>query len=189
MDLHGHMNKRGVFAFGNALDSERRRRLCVRQAVLAQHPALRRARVQLHRENMRTQDKNGQTKEGSGRVALRQAGTAAPVHGGGEVTCRRGCSPGFRRRAGTTAARVAPSRTPVRSVKYTPEVLNDVGRALMIAALDLQGEGAYSGRGFRGPSRKSPRCARVGEERGEGTRARTRGTSQGSKMLARSRGR
>ena len=38
--------------------------------------------------------------------------------------------------------RASPPSRSLHPVKYTPEVLNDVGRALMIAALDLQGEGA-----------------------------------------------
>ena len=143
LDLHGHMNKRGVFAFGNALDGED----AAAGFAYARLCSLNTPHFDVHacnftEKNMRSADKNGQTKEGSGRVAL-HAKTGLPhlytveaSYVSSRLLTRVPPASGDDGRASP------PSRTPVRSVKYTPEVLNDVGRALMIAALDLQGEGA-----------------------------------------------
>ena len=144
VDLHGHMNKRGVFAFGNALDDPDANALTRAYAQLC---SLNTPHFDVHacnftEKNMRAEDKNGRTtKEGSGRVAL-HAKTGLPHLY--TVEARYVSSRLLARvppASGDDGRASPPSRSP-HPVKYTPEVLNDVGRALMIAALDLQGEGA-----------------------------------------------
>ena len=92
-------------------------------------------------KNMRTEDKNGQTKEGSGRVAL-HAKTGLPHLYTVEASYVSSRLLARVPPASGDDGRASPPSRSLHPVKYTPEVLNDVGRALMIAALDLQGEGA-----------------------------------------------
>jgi hypothetical protein len=115
---------------------------------------------------MRTRDKNGTTsKEGSGRVALyretgfghayvveanyvtgrllgrtaecaREEDAEAGSRGGGARPCSSSRSP--------DARPVTPPCKSSRPVKYDPDVWRGVGRALLIAALDLKGANPWS---------------------------------------------
>ena len=139
VDLHGHMNKRGVFAFGNALDGEE----AAAGHAYARLCALNTAHFDIHacnftEKNMRTEDKNGQTKEGSGRVAL-YAKTKLPHLYTVEANYVSSRLLARVPPASGDDGRASPPSRNLHPVKYTPEVLNDVGRALMIAALDLHG--------------------------------------------------
>ena len=142
VDLHGHMNKRGVFAFGNALEGED----AASGRAYARLCSLNTPHFDVHacnftEKNMRTEDKNGQTKEGSGRVAL-HAKTGLPHLYTVEANYVSSRLLARVPPASGDDGRASPPSRSLHPVKYTPEVLNDVGRALMIAALDLQGEGA-----------------------------------------------
>ena len=142
VDLHGHMNKRGVFAFGNALDGDE----AAYTRAYARLCSLNTPHFDVHacnftEKNMRTEDKNGQTKEGSGRVAL-HAKTGLPHLYTVEASYVSSRLLARVPPASGDDGRASPPSRSLHPVKYTPEVLNDVGRALMIAALDLQGEGA-----------------------------------------------
>ena len=191
VDLHGHMNKR-VFS-----------RLATRSTAKTPPPALRTpgcARSTprtstctraTHREEHEDagQERSDQGRERQGGVT-RQDGTAAPVHGGGELRVVAAALPGS---AGERGRR--PRVAPVAHSRSFGQV-HSRGAQRRGQGVDDRGAGP-AGRG-RQPVveasgvrvRESPRRARVGEERGEGRRGQEReGTSQGSKMLARSGGR
>lgn len=71
MDLHAHANKRGVFAYGNALEGKEH----IATLTYAKLASLNNAHFEFEacnftEKNMQLKDKNGDSKEGSGRVAL-----------------------------------------------------------------------------------------------------------------------
>jgi hypothetical protein len=73
MDLHAHANKRGVFAYGNALEGEQHiDTLTFCKLVALNNPHFEFEACNFTERNMAVKDKNGDSKEGSGRVALFQ---------------------------------------------------------------------------------------------------------------------
>ena len=168
LDLHGHVNKRGVFAFGNAHEDEREAAESRAWAKLVSlnSPHFDLGQCNFTEKNMRARDKNGTTsKEGSGRVALyRETGfghayvvEANYVTGrllGRTAECAReeeAEDPGSRGGGGGRPSSRSPDARPVtppckssRPVKYDPDVWRGVGRALLIAALDLKGANPWS---------------------------------------------
>ena len=166
-DLHGHMNKRGVRAWQRS--KARTPRPDARTPDCARSiPRTSTHACNFTEKNMRTEDKNGQTKEGAVGWRYTPRRDCRTCTRWRQTTCRRGCSRGSAGERGRRP-RVAPVAQP-RPVKHIPEVLNDVGRALMIAALDLQGEGANPWSrlpGSRRPrgSARDGRGARRGETR------------------------
>ena len=161
------MNKRGVFAFGNAHEDEREAAESRAWAKLVSlnSPHFDLGQCNFTEKNMRTRDKNGTTsKEGSGRVALyRETGfghayvvEANYVTGrllGRTAECAREeeAEAGGSRGGGAHTSSRSPDARPVtppckssRPVKYDPDVWRGVGRALLIAALDLKGANPWS---------------------------------------------
>jgi hypothetical protein len=172
IDLHAHANKRGVFAFGNCdlrgdgnAETRAYAQLC---ALNSPHFDLN--HCNFSRKNMFAVDKNGENKAGTGRVALfRETGGTVPhlytveanyncsrvlnrvtdktrrsSHDGNEdVAGFEEALSGFARRA-RIASSETKKKSPGSARRYDPETLRGVGRALLVAALDLREENPWS---------------------------------------------
>ena len=172
IDLHAHANKRGVFAFGNACDGanavETRTyaRLC---SLNSPHFDL--AHCNFSERNMASRDKNGDSKAGTGRVALFRDTNGSVPHLY-TVEANYNCSRLLNETPRATNARGdvvdldfyekrrltdGAAKTPERSAsnagrkytthgrkKYDPPLFHGVARALLIAALDLSDQNPWS---------------------------------------------
>ena len=144
VDLHGHVNKRGCFAFGNALrDEAATESYAWARLVALNNPHFDLGQCNFTEKNMSTRDKNGDSKEGSGRVALYRA---TGLHHLYTVEANYNSSRllGATPPASGDDGRASPPSKGVHPIKYTPEIFNGVGRSLLIAALDLRGANPWS---------------------------------------------
>ena len=153
LDLHAHANKRGVFAYGNHMPEDPAGQLegyAYARLASMNCPQFDLGGCVFSERNMGARDRGGDTKEGSGRVALyRATGLGhiytveshysaagllsttphAPLGHAGELL-HRPLSPGLR----SSATRQT----------LGPRELRDVGRALAVSALDLLGSNPCS---------------------------------------------
>ncbi|XP_073669802.1 cytosolic carboxypeptidase-like protein 5 isoform X3 [Paramisgurnus dabryanus] len=139
IDLHGHASKRGCFMYGNNLSDENEQ---VENMLYPKLISLNCAHFDFlgcnfSEKNMYTRDKrDGQSKEGSGRVAIHK--TIGLVHSYTlECNYNTGRSVNTIPPACHDNGRATPPPPPTFPPKYTPEVYEQVGRAVAIAALDM----------------------------------------------------
>ncbi|KAH0622958.1 hypothetical protein JD844_025912 [Phrynosoma platyrhinos] len=139
VDLHGHASKRGCFMYGNNISDENHQ---VENMLFPKLISLNSAHFDFSgcnfsEKNMYAKDKrDGQSKEGSGRVAIFKA--SGIIH---SYTLE--CNYNTGRSVNTIPAachdngRATPPPLPTFPSKYTMELFEQVGRALAIAALDM----------------------------------------------------
>ncbi|XP_062825062.1 cytosolic carboxypeptidase-like protein 5 isoform X1 [Anolis carolinensis] len=139
VDLHGHASKRGCFMYGNNILDENQQ---VENMLFPKLISLNSAHFDFggcnfSEKNMYAKDKrDGQSKEGSGRVAIYKA--LGIIH---SYTLE--CNYNTGRSVNTIPAachdngRATPPPLPTFPSKYTVELFEQVGRALAIAALDM----------------------------------------------------
>ncbi|XP_042325763.1 cytosolic carboxypeptidase-like protein 5 isoform X5 [Sceloporus undulatus] len=139
VDLHGHASKRGCFMYGNNISDENHQ---VENMLFPKLISLNSAHFDFSgcnfsEKNMYAKDKrDGQSKEGSGRVAIFKA--SGIIH---SYTLE--CNYNTGRSVNTVPAachdngRATPPPLPTFPSKYTMELFEQVGRALAIAALDM----------------------------------------------------
>ncbi|XP_035279847.1 cytosolic carboxypeptidase-like protein 5 isoform X1 [Anguilla anguilla] len=139
VDLHGHASKRGCFMYGNNLSEENEQ---VENLLYPKLISLNSAHFDFmgcnfSEKNMYAKDKrDGQSKEGSGRVAIHKA--IGLIH---SYTLE--CNYNTGRCVNTIPpachdnGRATPPPPPAFPPKYTPEIYEQVGRAVAVAALDL----------------------------------------------------
>lgn len=139
VDLHGHASKRGCFMYGNCITDENSQ---VDNMLFPKLISLNSAHFDFtgcnfSEKNMYAKDKrDGQSKEGSGRVAIYKA--LGIIH---SYTLE--CNYNTGRSVNTIPAachddgRATPPPLPAFPSKYTVELFEQVGRALAIAALDM----------------------------------------------------
>ncbi|CAL8315840.1 unnamed protein product [Merluccius merluccius] len=139
IDLHGHASKRGCFMYGNSLPNEGQQ---VENMLYPRLIALNSAHFDFQgcnfsEKNMYARDKrDGQSKEGSGRVAVYKA--MGLLH---SYTLE--CNYNTGRAMNTIPpalhdnGRATPPPTPSFPPKFTPEIYEQVGRAVAISALDM----------------------------------------------------
>ncbi|XP_056604967.1 cytosolic carboxypeptidase-like protein 5 isoform X1 [Triplophysa dalaica] len=139
IDLHGHASKRGCFMYGNNLTDENQQ---VENILYPKLISLNCAHFDFlgcnfSEKNMYTRDKrDGQSKEGSGRVAIHKS--IGLVHSYTlECNYNTGRSVNTIPPACHDNGRATPPPPPTFPPKYTPEVYEQVGRAVAIAALDM----------------------------------------------------
>lgn len=139
IDLHGHASKRGCFMYGNNLTEESQQ---VENMLYAKLISLNCAHFDFlgcnfSEKNMYARDKrDGQSKEGSGRVAIHKA--IGLVHSYTlECNYNTGRSVNTIPPACHDNGRATPPPPPAFPPKYTPEVYEQVGRAVAVAALDM----------------------------------------------------
>ncbi|XP_056098808.1 cytosolic carboxypeptidase-like protein 5 isoform X3 [Rhinichthys klamathensis goyatoka] len=139
IDLHGHASKRGCFMYGNNLTDESQQ---VENMLYPKLISLNCAHFDFlgcnfSEKNMYARDKrDGQSKEGSGRVAIHK--TIGLIHSYTlECNYNTGRSVNTIPPACHDNGRATPPPPPAFPPKYTPEVYEQVGRAVAIAALDM----------------------------------------------------
>ncbi|XP_077101591.1 cytosolic carboxypeptidase-like protein 5 isoform X4 [Siphateles boraxobius] len=139
IDLHGHASKRGCFMYGNNLTDESQQ---VENMLYPKLISLNSAHFDFlgcnfSEKNMYARDKrDGQSKEGSGRVAIHK--TIGLIHSYTlECNYNTGRSVNTIPPACHDNGRATPPPPPTFPPKYTPEVYEQVGRAVAIAALDM----------------------------------------------------
>uniref|UniRef100_A0A8C8SMB6 Cytosolic carboxypeptidase-like protein 5 n=1 Tax=Pelusios castaneus TaxID=367368 RepID=A0A8C8SMB6_9SAUR len=139
VDLHGHASKRGCFMYGNSFSEESAQ---VENMLFPKLISLNSAHFDFmgcnfSEKNMYAKDKrDGQSKEGSGRVAIYKA--SGIIHSYTlECNYNTGRSVNSIPLACHDSGRASPPPTPAFPSKYTVELFEQVGRALAIAALDM----------------------------------------------------
>ncbi|KAI1897683.1 hypothetical protein AGOR_G00085790 [Albula goreensis] len=139
VDLHGHASKRGCFMYGNSLSEEDEQ---VENLLYPKLISLNSAHFDFlgcnfSEKNMYAKDKrDGQSKEGSGRVAIHKA--IGLVHSYTlECNYNTGRSVNTIPPACHDNGRATPPPPPAFPPKFTPEIYEQVGRAVAISALDM----------------------------------------------------
>ncbi|XP_027896837.1 cytosolic carboxypeptidase-like protein 5 isoform X3 [Xiphophorus couchianus] len=139
VDLHGHASKRGCFMYGNNLPDENQQ---VENMLYPRLIAVNSAHFDFlgcnfSEKNMYARDKrDGQSKEGSGRVAVHKA--IGVLHSYTlECNYNTGKTMNSMPPACHDNGRATPPPPSSFPPKYTPEIFEQVGRAVAISALDM----------------------------------------------------
>ncbi|XP_077567164.1 cytosolic carboxypeptidase-like protein 5 isoform X2 [Stigmatopora nigra] len=139
VDLHGHASKRGCFMYGNNLPNESQQveNMLYPRLIAINSPHFDFLGCNFSEKNMYARDKrDGQSKEGSGRVAIHKA--IGILH---SYTLECNYNTGKALNAIPAAChdngRATPPVVPTFPLKYTPEIFEQVGRAVAISALDM----------------------------------------------------
>ncbi|XP_077186533.1 cytosolic carboxypeptidase-like protein 5 isoform X3 [Paroedura picta] len=139
VDLHGHASKRGCFMYGNNISDEAYQveNMLFPKLISLNSAHFDFAGCNFSEKNMYAKDKrDGQSKEGSGRVAIYKA--SGIIH---SYTLE--CNYNTGRSVNTVPAachdngRATPPPLPTFPSKYTAELFEQVGRALAVAVLDM----------------------------------------------------
>ena len=152
VDLHAHANKKGIFVFGNALPPEAQVETILYSKLLTLNcPHFDLSNCNFTEKNMCSTDKEGTTKEGSGRVALFKATGLTHIYTveTNYSTARiRNIVPAAdlgREAAGAAAGRaVSPASKARAPAPFDIPAFEGMGRALVVSALDLEGANPWS---------------------------------------------
>ncbi|KAG2439346.1 hypothetical protein HXX76_004705 [Chlamydomonas incerta] len=146
IDLHAHANKKGVFIYGNTLeDGEAHlQSLIYSRLVALNNPVFDFVGCNFTEKNMSRADKDGASKEGAGRVALyRETGLTHlyTIEANYNTSARvNTVAPA----SGDHAGRASPPCNRRFPPKFTASVLQGVGRAIAVAALDMEGANPWT---------------------------------------------
>ncbi|XP_074065983.1 cytosolic carboxypeptidase-like protein 5 isoform X3 [Macrotis lagotis] len=139
VDLHGHASKRGCFMYGNSFSDESAQ---VENMLYPKLISMNSAHFDFQgcnfsEKNMYARDRrDGQSKEGSGRVAIYKA--SGIIHSYTlECNYNTGRSVNSIPAACHDNGRASPPPPPAFRSRYTVELFEQVGRAVAIAALDM----------------------------------------------------
>ncbi|XP_041951933.1 cytosolic carboxypeptidase-like protein 5 isoform X1 [Alosa sapidissima] len=139
VDLHGHASKRGCFMYGNSLTDENDQveNLLYPKLIAVNSAHFDYLGCNFSEKNMYARDKrDGQSKEGSGRVAIHKA--IGLIHSYTlECNYNTGRSVNTIPPACHDNGRATPPPPPTFPPKYTPDIYEQVGRAVAVAALDM----------------------------------------------------
>ncbi|XP_067999178.1 cytosolic carboxypeptidase-like protein 5 isoform X3 [Melanerpes formicivorus] len=139
VDLHGHASKRGCFMYGNNFSNENDQveNMLFPKLISLNSPHFDFTGCNFSEKNMYARDKrDGQSKEGSGRVAVYKA--LGIIHSYTlECNYNTGRSVNSIPLACHDNGRASPPPPPTFPSKYTVELFEQVGRALAVAALDM----------------------------------------------------
>ncbi|NXW81807.1 CBPC5 protein, partial [Alopecoenas beccarii] len=139
VDLHGHASKRGCFMYGNSFSNENDQveNMLFPKLISLNSPYFDFTGCNFSEKNMYAKDKrDGQSKEGSGRVAVFKA--LGIIHSYTlECNYNTGRSVNSIPVACHDNGRASPPPPPSFPSKYTVELFEQVGRALAVAALDM----------------------------------------------------
>ncbi|KAM6085732.1 cytosolic carboxypeptidase-like protein 5 isoform 1-T1 [Theristicus caerulescens] len=139
VDLHGHASKRGCFMYGNCFSDENDQveNMLFPKLISLNSPHFDFTGCNFSEKNMYAKDKrDGQSKEGSGRVAVYKA--LGIIHSYTlECNYNTGRSVNSIPVACHDNGRASPPPPPAFPSKYTVELFEQVGRALAVAALDM----------------------------------------------------
>ncbi|KAM6326840.1 cytosolic carboxypeptidase-like protein 5 isoform 7-T7 [Alca torda] len=139
VDLHGHASKRGCFMYGNSFPDENDQveNMLFPKLISLNSPHFDFTGCNFSEKNMYAKDKrDGQSKEGSGRVAVYKA--LGIIHSYTlECNYNTGRSVNSIPVACHDNGRASPPPPPAFPSRYTVELFEQVGRALAVAALDM----------------------------------------------------
>ncbi|XP_077408066.1 cytosolic carboxypeptidase-like protein 5 [Vanacampus margaritifer] len=139
VDLHGHASKRGCFMYGNSLpdESQQVENVLYPRLIAVNSPHFDFLGCNFSEKNMYARDKrDGQSKEGSGRVAVHKA--IGILHSYTlECNYNTGKALNPIPAACHDNGRATPPLMLTFPIKYTPEIFEQVGRAVAISALDM----------------------------------------------------
>ena len=145
IDLHAHANRMGTFAYGNAIpdQEEQLQSIMYTKLVSMNTPSFDFRSCCFSQKNMSNKDKNGESKEGSNRVATYRMTGLVHVY---TIESNYACA------SLTTAVKSAENgdRTvspPYRihsKAKYTQKSFGHVGKALLVGMLDVKGLNPYT---------------------------------------------
>ncbi|KAF7235860.1 Cytosolic carboxypeptidase-like protein 5 [Varanus komodoensis] len=139
VDLHGHASKRGCFMYGNSISDENQQveNMLFPKLISLNSAHFDFAGCNFSEKNMYAKDKrDGQSKEGSGRVAIYKA--SGIIHSYTlECNYNTGRSVNAVPAACHDNGRATPPPLPAFPSKYTVDLFEQVGRALAVAALDM----------------------------------------------------
>ncbi|XP_065586677.1 cytosolic carboxypeptidase-like protein 5 isoform X2 [Cyrtonyx montezumae] len=139
VDLHGHASKRGCFMYGNSFSDENDQveNMLFPKLISLNSPHFDFMGCNFSEKNMYAKDKrDGQSKEGSGRVAVYKA--LGIIHSYTlECNYNTGRLVNSIPLACHDNGRASPPPMPTFPSKYTVELFEQVGRALAVAALDM----------------------------------------------------
>ncbi|XP_074751318.1 cytosolic carboxypeptidase-like protein 5 isoform X1 [Athene noctua] len=139
VDLHGHASKRGCFMYGNSFSDENDQveNMLFPKLISLNSPHFDFTGCNFSEKNMYARDKrDGQSKEGSGRVAVYKA--LGIIHSY-TLECNYNTGRAVNSIPGACHdnGRASPPPPPALPSKYTVELFEQVGRALAVAALDM----------------------------------------------------
>lgn len=139
VDLHGHASKRGCFMYGNSFSDENDQveNMLFPKLISLNSPHFDFTGCNFSEKNMYARDKrDGQSKEGSGRVAIYKA--LGIIHSYTlECNYNTGRSVNSIPGACHDNGRASPPPPPAFPSRYTVELFEQVGRAMAVAALDM----------------------------------------------------
>ncbi|NXI41125.1 CBPC5 protein, partial [Galbula dea] len=139
VDLHGHASKRGCFMYGNSFSDENDQveNMLFPKLISLNSPHFDFLGCNFSEKNMYARDRrDGQSKEGSGRVAIHKA--LGIIHSYTlECNYNTGRSVNSIPVACHDNGRASPPPPPAFPSRYTVELFEQVGRALAVAALDM----------------------------------------------------
>ncbi|XP_067879864.1 cytosolic carboxypeptidase-like protein 5 isoform X2 [Heterodontus francisci] len=139
VDLHGHASKRGCFMYGNSLPAENNQleNMLFPKLISMNSAHFDFMACNFSERNMYAKDKrDGQSKEGSGRVAIYKA--TGIIHSYTlECNYNTGRCVNSVPPACHDNGRASPPPLPTFPPKYTTEIFEQVGRAVAIATLDM----------------------------------------------------
>ncbi|XP_041265909.1 cytosolic carboxypeptidase-like protein 5 isoform X1 [Onychostruthus taczanowskii] len=139
VDLHGHASKRGCFMYGNSFSDENDQveNMLFPKLISLNCPHFDFTGCNFSEKNMYARDKrDGQSKEGSGRVAVYKA--LGIIHSYTlECNYNTGRSVNSIPGACHDNGRASPPPPPAFPSRYTVELFEQVGRAVAVAALDM----------------------------------------------------
>ncbi|NWX24316.1 CBPC5 protein, partial [Aegotheles bennettii] len=139
VDLHGHASKRGCFMYGNSFSDENDQveNMLFPKLISLNSPHFDFTGCNFSEKNMYARDKqDGQSKEGSGRVAIYKA--LGIIHSY-TLECNYNTGRAVNSIPGAChdQGRASPPPAPTLPARYTVELFEQVGRALAVAALDM----------------------------------------------------
>lgn len=146
VDLHGHASKRGCFMYGNHIEEEEKYVQCLLfpKLISLNSAHFDFTACNFSEKNMYSRDKrDGMSKEGSGRVAMYKM-TGLPHCYTLECNYNCGRSTNAVPPATCDDGRATPPPPPGFPPRYTPEIYEEVGRAVAISALDMVNANPWS---------------------------------------------
>ncbi|XP_071598412.1 cytosolic carboxypeptidase-like protein 5 isoform X2 [Heliangelus exortis] len=139
VDLHGHASKRGCFMYGNSFSDENDQveNMLFPKLISLNSPHFDFMSCNFSEKNMYARDRrDGQSKEGSGRVAIYKA--LGIIHSYTlECNYNTGRAVNSIPVACHDQGRASPPPAPTLPARYTVELFEQVGRAVAVAALDM----------------------------------------------------
>ena len=144
IDLHAHANRMGSFAYGNHLDYQQQIETVMYTKLVSMNcPYFDFRSCSFSEKNMSSKDKNGESKEGSNRVALYRATNLVHIY---TIETNYSCASLTNCvTEATNGSRTISPRNKVQSrSKFCIDSFGQIGKALLVGMLDVKDLNPYS---------------------------------------------